>query len=77
MNNRAVLFTLARMAEEMGAYRLARHAYERLQQQHVPARFRDRVDLGSLALKAKPFSDDQVYTLEIYTLTGSCATSQT
>ncbi|BFZ08413.1 hypothetical protein BsWGS_11452 [Bradybaena similaris] len=53
----ATLFTLAKQSKNLGAYKLARTAYERLRQLQISERFQDTVDLGSLTIRSKPFHD--------------------
>ncbi|KAH8031379.1 hypothetical protein HPB51_016563 [Rhipicephalus microplus] len=54
-----VLYALSKQSRNLGAHRLARHCYERLQNLHVPLRFRDTLDLAALTVRSKPFSDAQ------------------
>ena len=57
---RATLYTLAKQGRNLGAYKVARHAYEKLQTLLIPARFQDSLDLGSITIRSKPFSDSEV-----------------
>ncbi|KAL1466538.1 hypothetical protein MTO96_042660, partial [Rhipicephalus appendiculatus] len=54
-----VLYALSKQSRNLGAHRLARHCYERLQNLYVPLRFRDTLDLAALTVRSKPFSDAQ------------------
>ena len=56
----ATLFTLAKQSKNLGAYKLARTAYERLRLLRLPQRFQDAIDLGSLTIRSKPFHDAEV-----------------
>ncbi|XP_042142808.1 intraflagellar transport protein 122 homolog [Ixodes scapularis] len=54
-----VLYALSKQSRNLGAHRLARHCYERLQGLNVPVRFREALDLAALTVRSKPFSDAQ------------------
>lgn len=47
----------------MGAYKLARHAYDKLQGLRIPTRFQESIELGSLTIRSKPFHDSEVRSL--------------
>lgn len=51
------LFTLAKQGKGLGAYKLARYAYDRLQRLKVPTSWMNQVDLDVMTLNAKPYSD--------------------
>ncbi|XP_065829391.1 intraflagellar transport protein 122 homolog [Oscarella lobularis] len=53
------LYTLAKQSQHLGAYKLARHAYDRLQSLQVPFAFQETVDLGSITIRSKPFHDKE------------------
>ncbi|EQB77808.1 intraflagellar transport protein 122 isoform 1-like protein [Camelus ferus] len=53
------LFTLAKQSKALGAYKLARHAYDKLQGLQIPARFQKSIELGSLTVRSKPFHDSE------------------
>ncbi|NXV77562.1 IF122 protein, partial [Atlantisia rogersi] len=53
------LFALAKQSKALGAYKLARHAYDKLQGLQIPARFQKSIELGSLAIRSKPFHDSE------------------
>lgn len=57
---RNTLFTLAKQSKALGAYKLARHAYDKLQGLQIPARFQKSIELGSLTIRSKPFHDCEV-----------------
>ncbi|XP_066554280.1 intraflagellar transport protein 122 homolog [Amia ocellicauda] len=53
------LFALAKQSKALGAFKLARHAYEKLQGLRLPARFQESIELGSLTVRSKPFHDSE------------------
>ncbi|XP_050414597.2 intraflagellar transport protein 122 homolog [Patella vulgata] len=55
----ATFYTLAKQSKNLGAYKLARHAYDKLQSLRIPPRFLEAVDLGSITIRAKPFQDGE------------------
>jgi len=55
----AILFTLAKQSKQLGAYKLARHAFDKLQSLRVPAQLQETIDLGSVTIRAKPFQDKE------------------
>lgn len=57
---RKTLFTLAKQSKALGAYKLARHAYNKLQGLRIPTRFQKSIELGSLTIRSKPFHDSEV-----------------
>uniref|UniRef100_A0A667FUN4 Intraflagellar transport protein 122 homolog n=1 Tax=Lynx canadensis TaxID=61383 RepID=A0A667FUN4_LYNCA len=65
------LFTLAKQSKALGAYKLARHAYDKLQGLHIPARFQKSIELGSLTIRSKPFHDSE----ELVPLCYRCSTN--
>jgi intraflagellar transport protein 122 len=52
-----VLHTLATHGEALGAFKLARFAYNKLQGLRIPAAWQAAVDLACVVTRAKPFSD--------------------
>lgn len=44
----------------MGAHKLARYAYEKLQTLRIPSRFQEAVDVGSVMIRSKAFADSEV-----------------
>lgn len=54
----STLYTLARQAMKLGAFKLARHAYDRLGKLQIPARRQGEVELDMLIIQAKPVRDD-------------------
>ncbi|KFR14989.1 Intraflagellar transport protein 122, partial [Opisthocomus hoazin] len=65
------LFALAKQSKALGAYKLARHAYDKLQGLQVPARFQKSIELGSLTVRSKPFHDSE----ELVPLCYRCSTN--
>ncbi|CAL1605566.1 unnamed protein product [Knipowitschia caucasica] len=55
-------YALAKQSRKLGAYKLARYSYEKLQELHVPSRFQHSVEVGSLTIRAKPFHDSEDLT---------------
>ncbi|XP_056357716.1 intraflagellar transport protein 122 homolog [Oenanthe melanoleuca] len=65
------LLALAKQSKALGAYKLARHAYDKLQGLQIPARFQKSVELGSLTIRSKPFHDSE----ELVPLCYRCSTN--
>ncbi|XP_070766457.1 intraflagellar transport protein 122 homolog isoform X7 [Enoplosus armatus] len=53
------LYALAKQSRKLGAYKLARYSYEKLQELHIPSRFQESIELGSLTIRSKPFHDSE------------------
>uniref|UniRef100_A0A1A8SDL8 Intraflagellar transport protein 122 homolog n=2 Tax=Nothobranchius rachovii TaxID=451742 RepID=A0A1A8SDL8_9TELE len=53
------LYALTKQSQKLGAFKLARYSYEKLQELHVPSRFLDSIELGSLQIRSKPFHDSE------------------
>ena len=53
------LFTMAKHANTLEAFKLAREAYQKLQTLHIPAPWVEQIDLSVLKIQAKPYSDKQ------------------
>lgn len=51
---------MAKQSKYLGAYKLARYAYERLQGLRIPPRLQEAMQLGSLTVRSKPFHDSEV-----------------
>lgn len=54
----ATLYTLAKEAMTLGAFKLARHAYDRLGKLQPPKRKINEIELDMLVVQAKPVRDD-------------------
>ncbi|XP_004870514.1 intraflagellar transport protein 122 homolog isoform X2 [Heterocephalus glaber] len=66
-----ILYTLAKQSRALGAYKLARHAYNKLQGLVVPDKFQQSIELGSLTIRSKPFHDSE----ELVPLCYRCSTN--
>ena len=51
---------MAKQSRKLGAFKLARYSYEKLQELHIPSRFQEAIELGSLTVRSKPFHDSEV-----------------
>ena len=63
---REILFTLAKQGRALGAYKLSRHALEKLSYLTVPARLENLVDTASVLIRATPFTDAEELLLMCY-----------
>jgi len=54
-----ILYALAKQAQSLGAYKLARTAYEKLQVLRVPSTWQHQIDLSCLSIRSKPYSDQE------------------
>ena len=54
-----VLYTLAAKARSLGAFKVARFAYQQLRKLRLPDNIREHVELGALTIQTKPFTDDE------------------
>mmetsp|Transcript_102146 Transcript_102146/g.284436 ORF Transcript_102146/g.284436 Transcript_102146/m.284436 type:complete len:1297 (+) Transcript_102146:78-3968(+) len=52
-----ILYALAKQAQSLGAYKLARMAYDKLQVLRVPPTWQHQIDLSCLAIRSKAYSD--------------------
>lgn len=64
---RNVLFALAKQARNLGAFKLSRYAFEKLQQHRVPPHMQSTIDIASLSIRSKPFKDSEVRTRTSFT----------
>mmetsp|Transcript_3049 Transcript_3049/g.4655 ORF Transcript_3049/g.4655 Transcript_3049/m.4655 type:complete len:1198 (+) Transcript_3049:84-3677(+) len=53
------LFALAKQGKQLGSYKVAHFAFERLQQLRIPAAWADQIDLATITIRSKPFSDKE------------------
>lgn len=53
------LFTLAKQGKALGAYKVARSAFEKLQTLKIPTSWYDQIDLSMMTIRSKPFSDKE------------------
>jgi len=52
-----ILYALAKQAQNLGAFKLARMAYDKLQVLRVPPTWQHQIDLSCLAIRSKAYSD--------------------
>jgi len=52
-----ILYALAKQAQSLGAFKLARMAYDKLQVLRVPPTWQHQIDLSCLAIRSKAYSD--------------------
>lgn len=65
------LYTLAKQSKALGAYKLARHVYERLQGLRIPSKFQEAIELGIITIRSKPFHDSE----ELVPMCYRCSTN--
>jgi intraflagellar transport protein 122 len=51
------LYALAKQSRRLGAYKVARDAFQKLHMLRIPLVMQEAVDVGSLTIRAKPFHD--------------------
>ncbi|KAH8859092.1 Intraflagellar transport protein 122 like [Schistosoma japonicum] len=66
----AVLYTLAKHGRKLGAYKLTKQIYNKLQSFHLPFKMRNEVDLCSITLNSGPMTDSE----EINPMCYRCST---
>lgn len=57
---RDTLYALAKQSKLLGAYKVARHAFEKLQGLKIPSRYQDSMELSCLTVRSKPYRDSEV-----------------
>ncbi|GAA30881.2 intraflagellar transport protein 122 homolog [Clonorchis sinensis] len=62
----SILHTLAKHGRALGAFKLARAVYDRLQHLHLPPDIRDKVELASLSIRAKRCVDSEDLNVMCY-----------
>ncbi|XP_063677481.1 intraflagellar transport protein 122 homolog isoform X2 [Bolinopsis microptera] len=67
----SILYALAKQSKNMGAYKMARHAFDKLQQLVIPRRFQQAIDLSSITIRSKPFQDKE----ELLPMCSKCSTT--
>ncbi|XP_018007047.1 intraflagellar transport protein 122 homolog [Hyalella azteca] len=55
----STMYTLAKQARNLEAFKLARHVLDKLQHLHIPERFQEDVELAALKIRSKPFQDNE------------------
>jgi intraflagellar transport protein 122 len=53
------LFTLAKQGKALGAFKLARYAFDRLQHLKVPSSWTNQIDLDMITIQSKPYMDKE------------------
>ncbi|XP_016309538.1 intraflagellar transport protein 122 homolog isoform X2 [Sinocyclocheilus anshuiensis] len=53
------LYALAKQSKLLGAYKVARHAFEKLQGLKIPSRYQDSMELSCLTVRSKPYRDSE------------------
>ncbi|XP_051964785.1 intraflagellar transport protein 122 homolog isoform X1 [Xyrauchen texanus] len=53
------LYALAKQSKVLGAYKVARHAFEKLQGLKIPSRYQDSMELSCLTVRSKPYHDSE------------------
>jgi intraflagellar transport protein 122 len=54
-----ILYALAKQAQSLGAFKLARMAYDKLQVLRVPPTWQHQIDLSCLSIRSKAYSDQE------------------
>ena len=54
-----VVYALAKQGKALGAYKLARTVFDKLQTLLIPQNWVDQIDLASVTIRSKPFSDKE------------------
>lgn len=54
------LYVLAKQSRQLRAYKLARYCCEKLQDLYIPSSYQQSIELCSLAVRSKPFQDNEV-----------------
>nr|XP_018910721.1 PREDICTED: intraflagellar transport protein 122 homolog [Bemisia tabaci] len=62
----AILYTLSKQAQSLGAYKLARQVLDRMQTLRIPPQFRDYVDMSTLRIRGKPYHDNDDLLIMCY-----------
>ncbi|KAJ3351285.1 hypothetical protein HDU83_009012 [Entophlyctis luteolus] len=65
-----ILFALTKLAKSMGAYKLSRYGYERLQNYKIKPEWEHTTDIASLTIRGKPSEDRE----DILPLCFNCST---
>ncbi|KAL5515597.1 hypothetical protein EMCRGX_G000787 [Ephydatia muelleri] len=55
----AVYLTLAKQSKMVGAFKLARYAYEKLKTLRIPGHLQEAIDMGCVTVRSKPFMDKE------------------
>lgn len=57
INNSAILYCLAKQAKKLGANKLAKQLFDRIQSLRIPQKFQEQVEVSTISSRARPFSD--------------------
>lgn len=68
---RDTLYALAKQSKVLGAYKVARHAFEKLQGLKIPSRYQESMELSCLTVRSKPYRDSEVCVC-VFVLCYSC-----
>lgn len=63
---RDTLYALAKQSKVLGAYKVARHAFEKLQGLKIPSRYQESMELSCLTVRSKPYRDSEVRVCVCY-----------
>lgn len=55
----AILYTLAKQARKLGANKLAKQLFDKIQSLRIPQKFQEQVEIATIASRARPFSDPE------------------
>lgn len=55
----AILYTLAKQARKLGANKLAKQLFDKMQNFRIPQKFQEQVEIAAIASRARPFSDPE------------------
>ncbi|XP_062855232.1 intraflagellar transport protein 122 homolog isoform X3 [Trichomycterus rosablanca] len=65
------LYALAKQSKALGAYKVARHAFEKLQGLKIPTQFQESIELNSLTVRSKNYHDSE----ELIPMCYRCSTN--
>ncbi|KAF2899366.1 hypothetical protein ILUMI_06809 [Ignelater luminosus] len=55
----SILYTLAKQARTLGANKLAKQLFDKIQSLRVPQKFQEQVEISTIAARARPYSDPE------------------
>ena len=59
INLNYVYYSLAKVAKMLEGYKTARTCYEKLMELQIPKKWVEEIDLGSLLMRSKPYTDNE------------------
>lgn len=84
----SILYSLAKQARNLGAFKLAKQSLDYIQNLRIPSKFQDFVDVATLMIRAKPYHDNEDLLIMCYrcstynpltisakTTSGNCCTN--